>query len=175
MITLPLSLVATSTLKVRLPSDELATLPMAQPSIPAWSGAPVPFQFGRKPVVQFDQQPLFAELWILRTLEQAGWSGVWVSSYGGVKFFRDMPTKGLGNHVALPSDKAELLSAISERCGGRGGCFDVFAWRGNDTLFCEAKRKDKDAIRVTQARWIAAALAHGIPASSLLIVEWSNP
>jgi hypothetical protein len=53
-------------------------------------------------------------------------------------------------------------------------CFDVFAWRDDQILFCEAKRKGKDRFTVAQVRFIEGALASGILPESLLVVEWTE-
>jgi hypothetical protein len=49
----------------------------------------------------------------------------------------------------------------------------VFAWRKDDVVFAEAKLSKQDRLQSTQKRWIAAALAAGVPVESLLIVEWT--
>jgi hypothetical protein len=50
--------------------------------------------------------------------------------------------------------------------------FDVFASRGNEFVFAEAKLARKDRLRSTQRRWIASALAASVRIEDLLIVEW---
>jgi Holliday junction resolvase len=58
--------------------------------------------------------------------------------------------------------------------GTRGGCFDVLAWRDNQFIFLEAKRKYHDKIRDTQRRWIEAAISTGVASDKLIVVEWSS-
>ena len=66
-------------------------------------------------------------------------------------------TSSAHGRVSLPDDREGFLNQIWRRSGQRGGCFDVYAWRGEQVLFCEAKRQGKDRIRSSQRRWIEAA------------------
>jgi hypothetical protein len=172
---LPDELSPTGTLPVVLSSGRLIYLPCCRPTFVAWAGPAPKFTFGRKPVLTYNRSPVFAEILILRLLESKGWNGVWVSSYGGIKFLREMPedpSLALGR-VTLPDNQAYLLQKISQRLGGRGGCLDVFAWKNNHVIFCEAKRLKRDALRLSQRKWIEAAICEGVPSSSILIVEWT--
>ncbi|MEJ2378204.1 MAG: VRR-NUC domain-containing protein [Pseudolabrys sp.] len=98
----------------------------------------------------------------------------WVSSFGGFKYINEMPldAKLRQGLTKLPNEKERLLLDIRKQARCRGGCFDVFVWRHNEILFCEAKRSGHDRLRETQRKWIEAALACGIPLHSLLVVEW---
>ena len=104
----------------------------------------IEFRFGNKPVL--------THVLVLRLLERCAWQGVWVSSFGGVKFVRTMPADPSlrDARVDLPEEQARLHKAITARCRARGGCFDVFAWKGEHVLFCETKRRSRDALRATQ-------------------------
>jgi hypothetical protein len=66
---------------------------------------------------------------------------------------------------------AFLLSL--KKAVGKGGIFDVFAWRDGEFIFCESKEKGKDKFQDTQTRWIKSVLELGISRENLLIVEWS--
>jgi hypothetical protein len=88
---LPAELRPTQTIAVKLSPDRIIRLPLCTPCFPSWKGRIPEFSFGRKPFLEYSGQPVFAELLILRLLESAGWSGRWVSSYGGIKFLTDMP------------------------------------------------------------------------------------
>jgi len=90
---LPVELRPTKSVAVRLPSGTSATLPVAYPSFQSWTGKKV-FDFGRKPLLDYDGEVCFAELLILRLLFKSGWSGVWVEAYGGgrhVYYLQSMP------------------------------------------------------------------------------------
>jgi hypothetical protein len=135
---------------------------------------PPSFTFGRKPVLNYKDQPIFAELLILNLLKEKGWDGVWVSSYGN-KYLREMPRDPrLGQSVDLPSKCKQRLDDIQRLAGKRGGCFDVLAWRDGQVIFLEAKRKHHDKIRDTQRRWIEAAISTGVTPDKLIMVEWSS-
>jgi hypothetical protein len=176
MTNLPDELRPNDSLQVALPSGKTMQLPCCHPTFERWAGASIKFDFGHKPLLAYQQHPIFAELLILRLLEAHGWEGVWVSSYGGIKYLRQMPQ---GSSLArgrapLPDDREHLLNRIWERSGRRSGCFDVYAWRDGAVLFCEAKRQGKDRIRLSQRRWIEAAILEGMAPDSLLIVEWTT-
>jgi hypothetical protein len=134
-----------------------------------WRGQPVADAYGNKPVVEYDGQPLFAELAIVRLVEQEGWTGVWVDTYRQ-RFLRDLP--GAGDEVPPPEPARELYGRIASRAGGAGGCWDVLAWRGTEIAFLESKRHGKDRLRPGQGVWLRAALDEGILASSFAVVEW---
>ena len=125
--------------------------------------------YGGKAVLTFRGKPLFSELVVLRLVEEEGWHGVWVDSYRR-KYRVGMPS--VAEPVALPEREEKFLKKIRDIAGCRGGCFDVFAWRGSNHRFIELKRRTKDRIRLTQKRWLAAARRCGIRMSDLLIVEW---
>jgi hypothetical protein len=148
-------------------------MPVARPRFERWRDPPVAFTFGGKPTLTYDGQPVFAELLILRLLEQSGWSGVWVEDYGGTSYLREMPSdSSLTPKVDLPAARAALLDKI-RLSARRGGTPDVYAWFGASILFCEAKRRHHDRLRPTQLRWFDAALDCGVSPDAMLTVEWS--
>jgi hypothetical protein len=136
----------------------------------AWVG-PVPATFRsvpNKPALQFNGQPMWAEFILLRLLESDGWRGCWVKNWGGRAFWRDILET-----VELPSATSALFRRIEARTAGRGGgCWDIFAWRGDDVLFIESKQRGKDRLRLTQRTWLESALQEGIPLAAFAIVEW---
>jgi len=76
-------------------------------------------------------------------------------------------------HVSIPEDKEAILKKVWS-IAKTTACFDVFAWRGGEVLFCEAKRTGKDKLTNAQVRFIGGALECGVAPESLLIVEWST-
>jgi hypothetical protein len=172
---LPQELRPTGTFQVRLLSGQDINLPLCQPTFKSWLGVQPPFTFGRKPVLNYKDQPVFAELMILNLLREKMWDGVWVSSYGGTKYLREMPRDfRLGQSVDLPAGYKRLLDGIQTLAGKKGGCFDVLAWRDSQFIFLEAKQKHHDKIRDTQSRWIEAAISTGVASDKLIIVEWTS-
>jgi hypothetical protein len=62
--------------------------------------------------------PVFAEIYVLRLLQEQGWDGVWISSLGR-KLFRDMPTDtNLSNGVTLPCERHAMLNNVAWSSGG---------------------------------------------------------
>ena len=123
---------------------------------------------GREVMLQ-KAEPLF-QAWregsTLRIFQQFGWEGVWVDSFR--KQFRISNSE----QVDLPTSKIALLNDIYVAAGSRYGCFDVFAWKNDQVLFAESKRRGKDIIRKTQLRWLEAALSICRDLGEFLIVEW---
>lgn len=174
-MSLPAELQPTDVMHVTLPRGAVAQLPLCHPVFSPWTSAPLEFSFGSKPALNFDQEACFAELAILRILLKHGWSGVWVSAFGGY-FLNTMPKSWSlrDQHVAIPAGKEAILKRIWN-AGSTKACFDVFAWKNSDVLFCEAKRLGKDNLTDGQLRFIEGALACGTPQSSFLIAEWAYP
>jgi hypothetical protein len=54
----------------------------------------------------------------------------------------------------------------------RSGCWDVFAWRGKELLFVDAKMLDSDEVSSNQIRWLEASIRCGISPQSFVIFEW---
>lgn len=93
------------------------------------------------------------------------------------RFLTNWGSHGLRTQINEPiPDPAvrNLLETVAHANGGSySGCWDVVAWSGGRIVFAEAKHKGHDRLRSTQQRWVASAMAVGIPAESFLIVEWS--
>jgi hypothetical protein len=166
---LPEALRPTSIEEFRIAELQTVGVPKATPVFQPWRGSPLSDTYGGKPVLEFGGEPLFAELVILRHFQLSGWQGVWFDTY------RNRTLIGLDVPGELPPGPRSLLSRIFEQAGSSGGCFDVIAWRDEVVAFAEAKQAGRDRVRETQIRWVAAALAVGVPLASLLVVEWSFP
>jgi len=66
-----------------------------------------------------------------------------------------------------------LTRTIEQSTGNRRGrCWNIFAWRGGETLFIESKQRSNDRIRPAQASWLEHALENGGSLSSFLIAEY---
>jgi hypothetical protein len=91
-----------------------------------------------------------------------------VKNWGGRAFWR-YPLQV----TELSSPASALFRQIETRTAGRGGgCWDVFAWRGDEFLFIESKQRGRDQLQLTQRAWLENALEEGVPLSSFAIVEW---
>jgi hypothetical protein len=161
------TLAPTSFEELELPSGLIRRIPKCEPIFNIWQGNQEIGTYGGKDLLDINDEPAFAEIVILRLLQQDGWDGVWVDTYSRKYRISNNVTK------ILDPVKESTLDSIYTASGSNSGCFDVFAWRGNEYLFAESKKKSKDQIRLSQLRWLEAALAVEFSETSFLIVEWS--
>ena len=120
------------------------------------------------PLVTFDGAAMFGELAVLRWLERDGWTGVWVDTKHGRKFWREMPHRA--SPVVLPPEQRALYDGIVALNGGRAsGFFDVMAWRDGQTVFVDYESAGERPAR-TRATWMDAALSAGVSEHDMLIV-----
>lgn len=151
---------------------ELLTLPKYHFTFEPW---PEPHGFetyGGKKLLKYNNEPLFAELLVLRLLEQEGYKGVWVDTYRN-KFWQRLP------HFGFPvTPNQKLLDAYEQiyqiKGGRRSGCFDVMAYRDDHFVFAELKRQNEDSIRPSQIEWLQAARASRLENPDFIIAEWTT-
>jgi hypothetical protein len=167
----PASLQPTTTEPMTLPSGRSVGFPKATPTFAKWRGKPVDDDYNGKPILDFAGSPAFAEVVILRTLESAGWQGVWVDTYRSA--FRTESWESV-SQKSLPQKPNSLPQEIWDLAKIRAGVWDVFCWQDDRVLFCESKRAKKDAIRESQLLFAESALNTGLPLDSLLFVEWKT-
>lgn len=135
-----------------------------------WKGAPIPNTYNNKPVIDWNGEPVFAELAVLRLFQSHGWEGVWVDSYRR-KYRTGLPD--VAEPVELPLRQQELIESIKAKTGRSGGCWDVFVWKGDQFRFIELKRSKKDSIQHTQDSWLEASLLVGLGPESFALAEWN--
>lgn len=124
-----------------------------------------------KPAIDYQGKPLYPEFVWLRLLERAGWTGVWAKNWRGRAFWADINVS-----LELPTAQTDLFEQIESLTGNtRGGCWDIFAWRGDDVLFVESKQSRTDRVTAAQAVWLEKSLALGLGISSFLIAEYTVP
>jgi hypothetical protein len=164
--------------------SEMVQVALSSPVFPKWpSTQPRPTDTkGGKPLVDLDGEVTFAELALLTILMRDGWEGRWVDNYPLPPTFRltywDQGFNKLSRAVAdrgLPEPVKEIYDKICIRAGDErgGGAWDVIAWRGDEILFLEAKRRSSgDKLRAEQRHWLQAALALKIPLDCFLFAEW---
>jgi hypothetical protein len=134
-----------------------------------WKGPPIPNTYNGKAVIDWNGEPVFAELALLRLFQSHGWNGVWVDSY------RSKYRVGLldvAEPVALPKKQQHIIETIGARTGSRRGCWDVFVWKGSMIRFIELKRSKRDKVRETQVQWLEAALACDFKPEHFALIEW---
>ena len=126
--------------------------------------------YNGKTILELNNEPLFAELLVLRLLENKGFKGAWVDSFRN-KFWQSLPQ--FSTPTLIDKNLQEIYDKIYEAKGGRkAGCFDVIVYNGNEFIFIELKRKGKDKIRLTQIDWLEAALKLDLDKQNFIIAEW---
>ncbi|HEV2233968.1 MAG TPA: hypothetical protein VGV68_11245 [Terriglobia bacterium] len=163
----PLSAYSTSPLDVLLPSGRIVSIARCFHEFKRWQGLPTPDTYGGKAVLDSNGEPLFAELAILRLIQEEGWQGVWIDTFRR-KFRQYLPP----HFCALPPHAASFLERANQGREWPGGCWDVLSWSDGRYLFVEAKRRGKDAILDTQSEWLESVLDSGIPVDWFQIFEW---
>ncbi len=156
------------------------TLPATTLAFKKWEGASIKNTFGGKPLVNYDEIPMFAELAIQRTILKNGWSARWVETYASKGnnpyYFVNWLDAPLTQQAVEPLNDLHhqnLLAKIAVQNGNSySGCWDILAWKDKRTLFLESKRFKKDSIRNTQLHWLKAALDSGLALNNFLIVQW---
>ncbi|GAA4325502.1 hypothetical protein [Flaviaesturariibacter amylovorans] len=142
-----------------------------------WQGEPLIHDFGRKPVIDYSGQPLFAELAIRQRFAEDGWEARWVETYGTrppkcLTAWKDDAYRNQ-EHVPFADEPiTRLLADIARENGSYSGCWDVVAKKGELVIFAESKRSKKDAIRESQQGWLRAALQCGLRPEHFLLVQW---
>jgi len=155
---------------LQMSNNSILDIPIKYLQFKKWSGSPIKDDYNGKTVIDFDGEPLFAELAVLRMYQKDDWAGVWVDCYRK-KYRVELPEKSkLG--VTLPKRQENLINRIKELNGGLSGCWDLFLWKGNKVKFIELKRSKKDQIRPSQKKWFKASIKAGVPNSIFLLVEW---
>lgn len=149
-----------------LSSGEQISIPKYFLRLDPWQGSPVPNTYNGKAVINWNGEPVFAELAVLRLFQSHGWNGVWVDSYRR-KYRVGLPD--VVEPVELPEKQNQLIEKIT---GKIGGCWDVLVWKDDQSLFLELKRSKKDQIRDSQIAWLEAALAEGLKPENFALIEW---
>ena len=152
-----------------LPSGARVSIPKYFFELKPWQGAPIPNTYNNKAVIDWDGEPVFAELAVLRLFQSHGWEGVWVDSYRR-KFRVGLPD--VDAPIDLPEVQAQLINTLRAKTGRFGGCWDLLLWKGEATLFVELKRRKKDRIQSGQVAWLTAALESGLTTESFTLMEW---
>ena len=136
-----------------------------------WEGVPIPNTYNSKPVIDWNGEPVFAELAVLRLFQSHGWTGVWVDSYR--RKYR-IGLLDVAEPIELPEKQKQLIESIRAKTGRHGGCWDVFVWKGDEMLFIELKRQKKDSIRETQIQWLEKSLDYGLMKENFAFIEWAT-
>src|SRR3989344_382741 len=125
-----------------LPSGQRVSIQKYFLTFDPWKGAPIPNTYNGKAVIDWNGEPVFAELAVLRLFQSHGWEGegVGFDSYGR-KFGAGQPNET--EPIEIPQKQKGLVDSIRTKTGKFGGCWDVLVWEGEATLFLELKRQKK--------------------------------
>jgi hypothetical protein len=134
-----------------------------------WKGTPIPNTYNGKAVIDWNGEPLFAELAVLRLFQSNGWEGVWVDSYRR-KYRTGLPD--VAEPVELPEKQRLLIESIRAKTGKHGGCWDVLVWKDNLILFLELKRSKKDRVQDSQISWLENSLSLLLKSENFAFIEW---
>jgi len=155
--------------KISLSSGEQILIQKYFLNFNQWKGAPVPNSYGNKAVIDYNGEPLFAELAVLRLFKSNSWDGVWVDSYRR-KYRAGLPD--VVDPVNIPDKQDKLINSIREKTGRSGGCWDLFLWKEDEKLFIELKRRKKDVIQDSQKEWLEQSLNYGLLSENFAFIEW---
>lgn len=137
--------------------------------------------FGGKAIIDFNNNPMFAEIAIVNMLIKSGWEARWIETYGRPKNnpkilsswdfnkkYKDQTEDPIKDKITL-----RHLSKISKlNNNSYSGCWDVIGWKGKKILFLESKKRNEDNIRETQKKWLICGLKSGLSINNFIIVEW---
>ena len=122
-------------------------------------------------IVGTDGQMSCTEVEVVRRLRAAGWEAGWVQGFacGRARWSRwiwqELPPR-------IGDANRRVQEALGGRASSRSGHPDVAAIAGDHLVYLECKVGDEPT--ATQARWLAAAVEHGVAsASGYLVVRAS--
>lgn len=139
--------------------------------LPIWTGAKILDTYGSKTILDYKGQPLFAELYALRSFKEIGYEGVWADTYRR-KYRTELPEKNEAK-IELPHFVQKQLDEINPK-GKLSGTWDLILWKSQEIRYVELKRRGKDAIRQTQIDFLNRALNYGVPINNFEIYEWKE-
>jgi hypothetical protein len=126
--------------------------------------------YGGKKFLDYNGEPVFAELLLLKILEANNYIGVWVDTYRN-KFWTSL-TEEINKNELNTEIKTVIENIYKLKGGKKSGCFDVVAYKENEYIFVELKRGKKDVIQNSQIEWLKSAKKLNIK-SKFLLAEWT--
>lgn len=134
-----------------------------------WTGG-LPGNFRTIPnkvAVTYEGQAVYPEFAIVGRLCAAGWDAVWRVNWQRRAFW-----SAIGEEALVPPAVLQLFDRISAAVG-RGGAWDILAWKGDQRLFIESKQRGSDRLTANQLRWLEAALQAGVTLNSFAVYEYA--
>jgi hypothetical protein len=155
-------------------------IPVVHLKFKKWQGEPIANTFGGKGLIDYQGEAMFAELAIKRGAETDGWQARWVETYamkGKMPYYFSqwgdgaLPTQ-IQDPITDEAPLASLARVAKQNNGSYSGCWDVVVWKDEQVTYVEAKRIKKDAVRITQDRWLDAGLKAGLSPENFMIAWW---
>lgn len=144
-----------------------------------WTGISLKNTFGNKPQINYKNNSLFAEVAILKILQDNNFNAVWIETYAMKNkkpyYFNDWIDGKLTEQksIILQDEKiVSILDSISIINETYAGCWDILCWKNEKIYFIDCKRKKKDFLRKTQIKWYQSALEFGLINDNFIIFEW---
>ncbi len=155
-------------------------IPTCHVSYKQWAGVPVKETFGGKPIIDFENNPMFPELAIAKQFIKSDWQSRWIETYGKPnmkpiflsEWHDDKYITQINSPIQDESITGILHGIAIANNNSFAGCWDVIGWRQNRILFAEAKWSKKDRIRTTQLNWLSASLKCGLQPDNFLFIYW---
>ncbi|MEZ5055291.1 MAG: hypothetical protein R2807_11120 [Chitinophagales bacterium] len=145
-------------------------IPKISLELELWSGKNIEDTYGNKKVINYKNQPVYAELYIVKTLKEKNINAVWVDNFRK-NFRNELPE--INNGIELPKIIKMKYDEIVSLNKTRNGCWDILTWdKENQIHFYELKEIKKDKIRNTQIKWLQSCLELGYTENNFTIVEW---
>lgn len=136
-----------------------------------WQGKPIENSYGGKTILNYNNQPLFAELVALQLFIEQGFNGVWVDTFKK-KYRIGLPENT--EPIFLPTEIQNHLDVLLKINGSSKGVWDLLLWKNDKIKFVELKRIKKDKIRTTQIDFLKACLLSGLKTDQFEILEWQE-
>ena len=95
-------------------------------SFPIWEGDTDVDTYGGKTLLDYQGQPVFAEIYALKLLKTQGYRGFWIDNYRK-RLVEDM---SLANRIDDGRYDLEAIKKINEGKVFRSGNWDLYVWNG---------------------------------------------
>lgn len=135
-----------------------------------WKGLSINDTYGNKRILEYNNEPLYAELVIVQMLINENKQAVWRDNFRN-KYRNKLPEKSKG--IELPIEISTQINEIRKVNKSMNGCWDIISWNDKYKIhFYELKESKKDKIRLTQIEWLNTCLKLGYSKDNFTIIEW---
>ena len=166
--------------EVHIIDEKAVQVPVVHIGFKKWQGEPIKNTFGGKGLIDFNGQPMFAELAIKHLAELGSWEARWVETYamkGGLPYyFSEWGDMALPQQKQDPITNKNVLESMDliaqHNKSSYYGCWDVVTWNKSSVIYIEAKRTKYDRVRPTQDRWLEAGVRAGFHPNNFMVAWW---